>query len=335
MRPIVATSSVHYLKLIETWLGVGTWTLDLRSGRLNGSVGLRRLLGVAPDVLLTIDLLLDMVHPDDRWMADEMFRATARSGEEHRYRVGPGDGAVRWHGCWSETDDGEGGGALRRGVVRDVTRSQAALDRLGRHHRVFEALVEVSGGAALRLDADGAPHDAPSWTRLTGQSQEDLRRRGWMAALHPDDRPRAAADWARATVEEPPLDGPVRVRGTAGDRRMTLKARPVASAEGRLLEWLLFLAAAEPEAPLRPDPKAPSPAQLRGCRGLLDWTVSRLAANSGVSAATIVRYEAGGAGVRAGTVARLRAAVESAGVRFSAGPDGPAIHHRPASGGDA
>jgi transcriptional regulator with XRE-family HTH domain len=57
--------------------------------------------------------------------------------------------------------------------------------------------------------------------------------------------------------------------------------------------------------------------QLRGARGLLGWSQSKLAARSGLSLPTVKRVEAG-LGPRVSDEARnkLRRALESAGVEF-------------------
>ena len=58
-------------------------------------------------------------------------------------------------------------------------------------------------------------------------------------------------------------------------------------------------------------------AQIRGARGLLDWSLAQLASASGVSVSTIKRMEDGGEGTtRASKSDAVRLALESAGVQF-------------------
>ena len=59
-----------------------------------------------------------------------------------------------------------------------------------------------------------------------------------------------------------------------------------------------------------------SPSQLRAARGLLDWSLDRLADASGVPKRTLIRMESGTTKSRARTASAVRAALEAAGVEF-------------------
>ena len=58
-------------------------------------------------------------------------------------------------------------------------------------------------------------------------------------------------------------------------------------------------------------------AQIRAARGLLDWSRDDLARAAGVATRTIANLERGEHEPRPETVAALRAALETAGVRFT------------------
>jgi transcriptional regulator with XRE-family HTH domain len=59
-----------------------------------------------------------------------------------------------------------------------------------------------------------------------------------------------------------------------------------------------------------------TPAQVRAARGWLNWSQEDLSAKSGVSQKSIARYEREHCVAYANTLAKLRGAFESAGVRF-------------------
>jgi ribosome-binding protein aMBF1 (putative translation factor) len=73
-----------------------------------------------------------------------------------------------------------------------------------------------------------------------------------------------------------------------------------------------------------------SPAQMRGARGLLGWSQTRLATEAGMSLPTVKRYEtATGAKVSDDAVEKLRRALESAGVIFvDENGEGPGVRLR-------
>ena len=71
-------------------------------------------------------------------------------------------------------------------------------------------------------------------------------------------------------------------------------------------------------------------AQVRGARGLLGWSQTRLAEAAGMSLPTVKRYETGsGARVSDDAIAAMRAALETAGVIFVAeNGEGPGVRLR-------
>jgi transcriptional regulator with XRE-family HTH domain len=58
------------------------------------------------------------------------------------------------------------------------------------------------------------------------------------------------------------------------------------------------------------------PAQLRAARAWLGWSQDELSSQSGVSKHSIARYEQGRSIAYDGTLAKLRIALEAAGIRF-------------------
>ena len=77
----------------------------------------------------------------------------------------------------------------------------------------------------------------------------------------------------------------------------------------------------------------PTIAQLRAARGLLGWSQSDLAAQAGLSLPTVKRAEAENGRLRVSDDARakMRAALEAAGVEFTDG-NAPGVRLKPAPG---
>lgn len=64
-------------------------------------------------------------------------------------------------------------------------------------------------------------------------------------------------------------------------------------------------------------------------RAALDWNASRLASAAGIGVATVNRFEKGSVETAASTVAKLRTALESAGVIFiEQNGEGPGVRLR-------
>lgn len=70
-------------------------------------------------------------------------------------------------------------------------------------------------------------------------------------------------------------------------------------------------------------------AQVRGARGLLGWSQTRLGEAAGLSLPTIKRYETEASPVSADAVAAIRTALEAAGVIFvEENGEGPGVRLR-------
>lgn len=77
------------------------------------------------------------------------------------------------------------------------------------------------------------------WIDYTGISAADSRARGWLAAVHPEDREAATAAWAKAE-DKFAFDAEYRLRNAQDDsyRFFRTRATPVIDEHGNVLEWL-------------------------------------------------------------------------------------------------
>lgn len=78
--------------------------------------------------------------------------------------------------------------------------------------------------------------DQPSWRAFTGQSEEELMGRGWINALHPDDRNLPYVVPSHLTTV---FEAEYRLRHVGGAyRNMIVRMLPVLAPDGSILEWL-------------------------------------------------------------------------------------------------
>ena len=78
--------------------------------------------------------------------------------------------------------------------------------------------------------------DQPSWRAFTGQSEAELLGRGWLNALHPDDRNLPYVMPSHLTSV---FEAEYRLRHVSGTyRNMVVRMLPVLAADGSIVEWL-------------------------------------------------------------------------------------------------
>jgi PAS domain S-box-containing protein len=101
-------------------------------------------------------------------------------------------------------------------------------------------IAELIGQVIWALTPEGElMDDSPSWRALTGQSWEEAQGRGWMDAVHPEDREHVERAWREARAHPGPLEAECRIRRpNLRYTRVRMRGRPVSGPEGRVREWL-------------------------------------------------------------------------------------------------
>ncbi len=103
----------------------------------------------------------------------------------------------------------------------------------------YRTLVEAVAAMVWNRSATGEFETGqPEWSAFTGQSFEELWGWGWLAAIHPDDRPATIEAWSRALVERIPYEVEHRVRRHDGEYRyMAARAVALPDGSGGIREW--------------------------------------------------------------------------------------------------
>lgn len=303
MHSLRRVSSYELLKLLEEDAGLGAWIWTVEDRTMSWSVGLYRLLGIDPGEPVSLTLFADMLHPDDRDAWSDPLDLLVHGGfSRERFRVLRRDGSLRRLAGRTEVlYRTPGDPAQVVGVVRDVTTEHAVEWANRQLKRRFDILADLLGVEVWTAGPDGAGMGAAA---STGASERPVDRAGgqkcwaWLDAVHPDDRTQVLEAWRRAVADGEHFEARYRTRLADGRYGPVLsRARPVRGDGGALEMWVGAISAEPGEAPSVRTQTAPdrlAPAQLRAARGLLDWSLTDLAAAAGVSLSTVRRAEATG-----------------------------------------
>lgn len=186
---------------------------------------------------------LNSVHPDDR---EDLLSAWhnsvhARASYQRESRIRGADGNYRWFLVRAQPIFDDGGGVLQWfGAATDVHDQRTTLEALQHAERWLSILVEGVWQLVWRAVGRGEwTWSSPQWTSYTGQSETESHGRGWLQAVHPDDRAKAEAAWAKAEAKSG-FDVQVRIyhAGEGRYRHFRSRAAPVTDREGRVVEWL-------------------------------------------------------------------------------------------------
>lgn len=124
-------------------------------------------------------------------------------------------------------------------VSRDIANSQKNEQDPGQRQHNYRALIESDTAIIWRANRDGDILESWGWEELTGQASEKARGRGWLEAVHPDDRRPAAEAWHRFLESEKLGTAEYRVLLPKGGYRWMLAIGiPLADSQGVIQEWI-------------------------------------------------------------------------------------------------
>lgn len=116
-----------------------------------------------------------------------------------------------------------------------------ATQRRSDSEQRFRALIETTTDSIWIATPDGMVLADPdmSWGKLTGQTAEQEAGRGWLDAIHPQDRERAFLEWERSVAERRPFEQEYRVRKADGTYGVVVdRGSAVWRPDGSVREWI-------------------------------------------------------------------------------------------------
>ena len=124
-------------------------------------------------------------------------------------------------------------------TIRDITDRHRITSALRASEYRYRTLTETLPHLIWTARPDGsADYYNPQWQAYTGVDPAAHMGSGWLDAVHPDDRERAAAQWRDAVEQKHLYDVDYRLRGADGNYRW-FKARgtPIRDENGNVTEW--------------------------------------------------------------------------------------------------
>lgn len=326
-------AAIDTLAFVEEKVGVGLWSLDIGSGRMQWSSGLYALLGLEPgSVEPSLALMLSMIHPDDKLSRLDIDRILQEGIPISReFRIIRCDGRIRWVANRGEVVTHGGRPQRAVGLIYDISAKQNAIIELRAIEQRYRTLTRGVGAIVWTAPPNGQVSDIPDWRELTGQTISEFQGTGWLGSLHPDDRDAVARARAKSIAAQSPYSATYRIRLKDGSYRwFNSRTAPVRSATGGIKEWIGILIDVFQVTPTE-ETRWLTGAQARAARAILNWTVKDVAEAADVSVSTVRRLEEndGPSSLRAEILQSIRAALETAGVEFIFLPAGePAVRPR-------
>jgi diguanylate cyclase (GGDEF)-like protein/PAS domain S-box-containing protein len=164
----------RHLADAEALAHAGSFTSDPRCDEIEWSDELYRVFGIEPrSIDPTLDIIFDIVHPDDLAMVRARITTLMRTGEpfDMEYRINRMDGEAAWVRARASVDMGAAGPERLFGSVQDISDGKRLEESLA----AVAAIVQYSDGAIVGLTPECVITTwNPAAERLFGYAAADM-----------------------------------------------------------------------------------------------------------------------------------------------------------------
>jgi len=224
---------------------VGSWELDIATGRLIWSDEVYRIFGLQPQEFpATYEAFLDSIHPQDRAAVDSAYTNSIQDGADsyeidHRV-VRKHSGEVRFvHERCEHLRDVSGRIVRSVGMVHDITNRHNVEEALKKSENEFHSLAESMPQIVWITRPDGWNiYFNQQWVAYTGLTLEESYGHGWNKPFHPDDQQRAWDAWQNAITNNSTYSLECRLRRFDGIYKWWLiRGVPLLDEHGAIMKW--------------------------------------------------------------------------------------------------
>jgi signal transduction histidine kinase/CheY-like chemotaxis protein len=177
-----------------------------------------------------------VIHPEDDARVRAAWQEALARGSfaEITFRALKGD-EYRWFRVRGAQVLGPDGARARWvGLITDVDPDARAHEELARSEQAFHSLVRETASLVWRWTPEGAVSEGEGWALPSRHGPEE-----WLEMVHPEDRPRAAADWEHALMTGCAKTFEFRALNDAEEYRWCIsRAAPVRNRDGVVVEWV-------------------------------------------------------------------------------------------------
>jgi len=194
-----------------------------------------------PAEKVTLDMIMERVHPEDRNFVLETIERASTSGDaiDYEYRLLFPDDRVKYVHVLARRLETASDDLEFAGAVIDITEAKRAEQKIRLSERELRALIDLMPAYVGTCLPDGtADFLSQSWLEYSGQTREEAMGWGWAGALHPDDVDRVLAIWRAGLASGEPVEIEFRCRRADGAYRWFLDRNlPLRDDEGKIVKW--------------------------------------------------------------------------------------------------
>ena len=194
-----------------------------------------------PGTKVTLDMIVERVHPEDRNLVLELIERASGSGSaiDCEYRLLFPDDRVKYVRVLARPLRSASADLEFAGAVIDITEAKRAEEKIRLSERELRTIIEIMPAYMGTSLPDGTVDFlSPSWLDYSGQTSEDTMGWAWAGVIHPDDLDRVLAAWQAGLASGTPVEQEFRCRRADGTYHWFLnRSLPLRDDEGRIVKW--------------------------------------------------------------------------------------------------
>jgi PAS domain S-box-containing protein len=238
----LAKLQVSYRRLLET-ANEGIWIFDSRGQTEYVNQRLAQMLGYSIEEMIGCPIF-DFMESQAQIEVEQLFQQHRHSiqyiNQQFDLCLRRKDGSDIWVIVSTSpilNKQGEFSSAIA--MLTDITERKQTEAALRESEERYRSLVVATSQMVWTTAPNGQIIDIPDWRAYTGQSPEEVKGWGWLAALHPEDRERTAQVWMQAVEQRSIYETEYRVLGADGIYRdFAARGVPIVTESGRIREWV-------------------------------------------------------------------------------------------------
>ena len=219
--------SEERLRLALTGGNVDIWEYDPSTSRLAWFGGLKAVWGGPPEAgSLAVEFLVDTVYPPDQDKVRMAFahELACESGRDTEFRVRYADGSLHWYVLRGRPDyDSAGRAVLMRGIALEITERKQADEEIRRRDTQLVEAQRIAHLGSYEWDVTtNMVRRSDELCRIFGLSPDEFEPtyEGYLARVHPEDRPTTKAIIDRSFASKQPFDFEERIIRPDGRERV-------------------------------------------------------------------------------------------------------------------
>src|SRR5271156_831051 len=226
--------SEGYLAEAQRLTHTGSFGWSVQSGEIRWSDETFRIFECDPKTKPTLEVILQITHPDDLAYVKETIERAVREERDldFAHRLLMQDGSSKHLKVVAHAIRDKSGEIEFVGAVMDITSAKEAEDRI--------RLIIDAVPAQLWTETPEGVVDYVNrrWIDYTGMTLEQAVGSGWNRMVHPDDLERVLTKWRQLVAEGKPREIESRLRGSDGQYRWFLsRCYPLVDRSGHIQGW--------------------------------------------------------------------------------------------------